>query len=123
MSLQTYSIVTTYWNGSLLSEETTVSIDRDTRAQEIVTVSKGFSGLSPGAPIMQVSIDSAVPAADFELNPGPYMKALAVGEFTAFAAGRTLTAKGFIIKDNTSHSANAESKISYSFILEFADWT
>ena len=49
MALQLYTLVGAYVDGALLAEEGTVSIDVDSRAQEVNTVVKGFAGLSPGA--------------------------------------------------------------------------
>lgn len=123
MALQLYTLVSCYVDGTLLAEEVSVSIDRNTRAQEVLTVAKGFAGLSPGAAMMMITIDNAVPSADFELNPGPRMKALAVVELTLFAANRTLTTKGFFIEDSLSHAVNSESKLNIKFAGEMADWT
>ncbi len=70
----------------------------------------------------EITVESAVPADDFELNPGKFMADLSVVEFTVFAAGNTLTFKGFIISDNFSHAANSESKLSFQARGSFADW-
>jgi hypothetical protein len=123
MSLQLYSLCTVYVDGALLAEEVSVSIDRESRAQEVLTVAKGFAGMSPGAAMMMITIDNAVPAAGFELNAGPAMKGLGVKELTLAMAGQTLTSKGFFVKDATSHAVNSESKLNISFVGEFADWT
>lgn len=122
MATNLYSIASVYINGALLAEETTVGIDRDSKAQEQYTVAKGFAGLSPGSPVTMISLDNAVPSQDFEVNPGQFIKQLQVVEVTVFAAGRTLTSKGFITSDNFGHAVNAEAKISMKFIGEYADW-
>lgn len=123
MALQLYTLAAIYVNGALLSEESSVGIDRDTNAQQVLTVAKGFAGLSPGAQMTMINVDNAVPSADFELNPDKFMKGLAVVEITVFAAGRTLTTKGFVIKDNFQHAVNSDSKLSFSFIGEPSTWT
>jgi len=122
-NLQKYTKATVYWNGTLLSEESSVTVKRVSGAQPVKTTAKGFAGMSPGAPMMTISIDSAVPAADFELNPGPVIENLEDGEITVFAGGRTLTSKGFITDDNFTHAVESQSKLSFEFTGQFADWT
>lgn len=126
MALQLYSLAVVLVNGSLLSEETSVRVGRDARAQEVATVVKGFAGLSPGAAFTTIDVENGVPAADFELNPGKFFAVgqgtLQVVELTVFAANRTLSTKGFITKDNFSHAVNSEAKINFSFVGEPANW-
>lgn len=121
-NLQLYTLANVYINGSLLAEEASVAIDRATNSQQIITVAKGYAGESPGAPMTEMSVENVVPAADFELNPGKFMGTLQVVEFTAFAAGRTLTFKGFIISDNFQHAANSASKLAFKCRGSFSDW-
>lgn len=121
-NLQLYTLASVYIDGALLTEESDVKVSRDTGAQKVLTVQKGFAGLSPGAPMMTVEVSSAVPSADFEMNPGKYMKALSIAEITIFAAGRTLTVKGFITKDDFSHAVNKESTLSFTFEAPYAEW-
>jgi len=123
MALQTYALANVLVNGALLAEHGSVSVNRATNSQAVNTVSKGYAGESPGAANCTISIKNAVPAADFELNPGAFMKALNVVEVTVFVAGRTLTSKGFVIGDAFAHSVNAEATLDISFRGEFADWT
>lgn len=120
--LQLYTKASIYKDGSLLSEEADLTVKRMTGAQVAKTVAKGFAGLSPGAPMIQISVTNAVPATDFEYNPGSNMANLDVVEITVFAAGRTLTSKGFITDDNFSHAVETPSKLSFEFTGQFADW-
>jgi hypothetical protein len=122
-NLQKYTKATVYWNGTLLSEESSVTVKRMSGAQPVKTTAKGFAGMSPGAPMMTVSVENAVPTADFELDPGAVMENLDDGELTIFAAGRTITSKGFITEDNFSHAFESQSKLSFEFTGQFANWT
>jgi hypothetical protein len=122
MALQLYTLALVYVNGSLLAEEADVSVDRDARAQEVATVAKGFAGLSPGAAITKIDVTNAVPSAGFELNPGAFIKQLAVVELTILAAGQTLTAKGFIPQDTFQHGVSKEASLRFAFIGEPVDW-
>lgn len=120
--LQKYTQATVYIDGALLAEEAKVSVKRTTGSQSVVTVAKGYAGESPGAPMIEVTVESAVPSADFELNPGRFMTGLESCELTIFAAGRTLTTKGFIIEDDFSHAANSQSQLSFTFRGPYQDW-
>lgn len=126
-NLQQYTIaniyVTTPDAGTkLLSEEASVTIDRSTGSQQVLTVQKGYSGESPGASMCELSVDNAVPSADFEFDPGPYMADLLPVKFTVFAAGRTLNFDGFIISDNFQHAVNSEAKLSFKARGNFGTW-
>lgn len=121
-NLQLYTAANVYINGSLLSEEASVTVNRSTNSQQVITVAKGYAGESPGAAMCEITVESAVPAADFELDPSTFMGELQVVEFTVFAAGNTLTFKGFIISDNFSHAANTESKLTFNARGQFAEW-
>lgn len=123
MALEVYTLAIITIDGGLLTEEASVSVDRDSRAQEVSTVAKAFAGLSPGAGIMHVDVENGVPSSDFELNPGKYFaKNLKVCEVVIYAAGRSLTFNAFIPKDTFRHGVNAEAKLSFHIVGEMADW-
>lgn len=121
-NLDRYTKATVYVNGALLSEEASVSVKRTSGSQPVKTVAKGYSGESPGSPMTEISVENAVPSADFELDPGPFMLNLDIAEVTVFAAGRTLTSKGCIHEDNFSHAVDTQAKLSFSFRGQFATW-
>lgn len=121
-NLQNYTNCYVYVNGSLLSQQNSVSIARKSGAQPVHTVVEGFAGMSPGSPTCEISIENAVPAADFELNAGPGLQRMTVYEFTFFAASRTLTTKGYITDDNFSGAVDSPSKLSMTVMAQFADW-
>ena len=75
-NLSLYSLIYVTVNGALLTEHLSVEVRRLTDAQIIKTVAKGFAGVSPGAPWCSIDVKSAIPSAAFELDPGPFMKAL-----------------------------------------------
>lgn len=121
-NLQNYTKATVTWEGALLTEESSVTVQRMSGAQQVKTVAKGFAGPSPGAPMMTIQVSNAVPSADFELNPGQAIKLNTIGEITIFAAGRTLTTKGYIDGDNFSHAVETASKLDFTVIAQYADW-
>jgi hypothetical protein len=114
-NLQQYSRAIVYINSSVLSEEASVTIKRSSGSQLVKTVAKGYSGESPGSPMTEITISNAVPAADFELDPGRFINLLEEVEVSIFVAGRTMTVKGFIIDDNFSHAVDSEAKLEFNF--------
>src|SRR4051812_12671270 len=120
--IQLYTKALVYIEGALMSEETDVSFKRTTGAQVVKTVAKGFAGVSPGAPMCEISITNGVPSADFEIDPGAYMQTLQVVEVTIFAAGRTATTKAFVMSDNFSHGVETPSKLAMELIGQFPTW-
>ncbi len=95
---------------------------RRTNSNPVNTVAKGYAGESPGAANCEIQVKNAVPSADFELNPGPFIASLTEREFTFFAAGKTLTTKGFIDSDNLSHATDTPAELAFECTCEFADW-
>lgn len=120
--LQLYTLAYVLVDGAILTEEASVNVNRATNSQAVNTVAKGYSGESPGAANCEIQVTNAVPSADFEMNPGRYMKGLKEVEIGVLAAGKQLTARGFIISDSFKHSVNNESNLDFNFRGSFADW-
>ena len=108
----------------LLTEETEVAIDRDSRSQEMNTVALDYAGESPGAGIMTIDITSAVPALAFELNWGSHFVKLQdqVEIQLEKPGGESLTTTGTIIKDNFRHGVNSPAHVSAHIRARLADW-
>jgi len=122
MALEIYTLATVVINGAVLSEEARVTIDRRSNAQQVNTVAKGYAGDSPGAAMMTISVDNAVPSEDFEFDPGPYMLTLKPVEIKIFAAGRSLKTDGRITDDNFSHAVDSNSNLRFDARCKFANW-
>jgi hypothetical protein len=120
--LQLYTLAYVLVDGAILTEEASVTVNRATNSQVVNTVAKGYAGESPGASSVEIQVTSAVPSADFEMNPGRFMKALKEVEIGVLVAGRQLTARGFIISDSFKHSVNSESSLDFTFRGSFADY-
>lgn len=122
MSTILYALCEVYLDGAKATEETSVKLNADSKAQVIDTVAKGFAGVSPGSKMITITVDNAVPSAGFEFDPSSHVGTLKVVELTLFAAGQTLTTKGFITSYSFQHSANSPSSLSFEFVGEFAEW-
>lgn len=123
MSTKLYSDIPIYIDGALATEHNKVQIERDAGNQEIVTVARGYAGVSPGAMTMRVTVTQAVPAAGFENNLGRKMAARETVEFTAFVAGQKLTQKMYVMSDSISGGANEKSDMSFTLHGPWADFS
>jgi len=122
-NLQLYSLLYATIEGSLLTEEASINITRSTNSQPVNTVAKGYAGESPGAPMVEIDIDNAVPAADFEFDPGDNMATLTPAEVGVVGpGGKRLVAKGFIISDTLKHAVNSESMQGIKFRGRMPGW-
>lgn len=102
-------------NGSLvnLTEEASVTIDHNTQSNPVFTVQKGYSGESPGSPMTEISVDNAVPAAGFELDPTQFMADNLQCKFIVQVANAFLQFDGVIYTSNFQHAVNTEAKLSF----------
>lgn len=122
MAIQLYSNAYVTIDGRLLTEEAAVTVDKNSGLNPVFTSAKGFSGMSQGAATAEISVDNAVPSADFEFNPDPYMRTGSVVEVGVIMAGRQSVFKGFITNASYSHSVNQESKLSFKIMCGFEDF-
>lgn len=121
-NVQTYTKAVVYINSNLLTEESNVTIDQDSGSNEVKTVAKGYAGESPGAPMTMINVRNAVPSADFEFNPAPFINLTEEVEVSVFAAGKTLTVVGFIYKSNFQHGVGNAAELAFDFRGGPSDW-
>lgn len=119
---QLYTKASVYINGRLLTESSNVTIKRESGSNPVETIHKGYAGESPGAKKANITVRNAVPSADFELDPGPFMNNDEAVELSIFAAGRTATATGFIYEDNFQMGVGNAAELEFSFRTGQLDW-
>jgi len=120
---QLYAQAAVLVDGLFLTQESSVTVARATNSQAVNTVALGYAGESPGAAMVEITVRNAVPSADFELNPGKFMKKMQEVELGILGpGGKQLTARGFIISDNFQHAVNSESSLEFSFRGKMKDW-
>ena len=123
-SLQLYTVLYEVIDGTLLAEEQSVSIKRTTNAQIIHTVAKGMSGVSPGSPIVEWDVESAVPAGNFEFDAGKKMNGLIPTQvYTLGPGGMALKGQAFIIEDSLTHAVDSPSKYTFKAVGPMALWS
>lgn len=121
-NLQLYSNAFVTIDGKLLTEEASVTVEKKSGLNPVFTVALGLAGMSQGATTAEVSIESAVPSADFEFNPDAFMRTGQVVELGIIMASRQMVTKGFITDATYSHSVGDASKLSMKLLCRFSDF-
>jgi hypothetical protein len=122
MALQIYSSSAVYINNSQLTENASVTVDRESGMQRVLTIAKGFAGVSPGARLAMVTIKNAVPSVGFEFDPGNVMEGLIPVAVSVFAADATFITRGFVEKDTFVHAVNSEATQDITFVCEYGQY-
>jgi hypothetical protein len=111
--LQLYTNVFVFLNGQLLTQETSVTLEKKSNAKTITTLHKGFAGLSKGAGLIELTVDNAVPLKDLEFNVDFFVKSGDVIEIGSVLGARQTICKGFITDVTYSHATNDNTKLSF----------
>lgn len=120
---QLYSLAYCLLNGRLLTEHADITLSRNSNANPVRTVAKGFAGMSPGAPDCEIDVTNAVPAADFEFDPGDDIEQLADVEMGVVGpGGKVAVSKGYIVSDTFTHGVGKESSLSFKFHGVWPKW-
>ena len=120
--LKLYSNCDVFLNGTLLAEESSVSVEKKSGLSPAFTVANGLAGMTQGAATMEVSIESAVPSADFEFNPDGFMLVGEVVELRVVMANRETNVKGFITDSSFTHGVNDASKLTMKLLCRFGEF-
>ncbi len=120
--MKLYSGAEVYINSALLTEEASVTLEKKSGLNPVFTVVNGLAGMTQGAATMEVTIETAVPSADFEFNPDGYMLVGEVVDFRMVMANRETNAKAFMTDASYSHGANDASKLSMKLLCRFAEF-
>ncbi len=117
-NLGLYSIMVAVVNGTLVAEEQQIDFTRTANAQQIATVIKGFAGLSPGAPMLEVDIENAAPQGGFEFDAGPYILSLTPVQVQVIGpGGKVMKGDAFITEDHGTHGVNQAMRYRFRMIM------
>lgn len=92
--------------GGLVAECTSFSVDFNTNDNDVVTLADGFTGITPGAGTVSVSIDTAVPRTGFEMEWHTWAKERKIIEITGHRGASTISCKGFIKRVGEQHGTD-----------------
>jgi hypothetical protein len=115
---QLYTILLSVVGGNLLAEEQEIDWSRTSNAQTVDTVAKGFAGVSPGAPMLEVDIINAMPQGGFEFDAGPYILSLVPVPVQVIGpGGKVMRGDAFIMSDTGRHGVNQQARYSFRCIM------
>ena len=113
-NLQLYSILVGVVGGTLLAEEQEIDFTRTSGSQPVDTVINGYSGESPGSPMLEIDINNAAPQTGFEFDAGPYILSLTPVPVQVIGpGGKVMKGDGFIIQDNGRHGVNQQMRYNF----------
>lgn len=112
--LQKYAIGLVYVNGSLLAEESQMSISRSSSSSPVMTLHAGYAGSHPGAEILDIQVTSNFPSTYLEFDPGQFIYGARSVEFDCVMGGQVMSFFGQVISDNFSHAVNSNSQIQFT---------
>ncbi len=121
-NMELYSNAFVTFDGKLLVQEAQVTVEKKSGLNPVFTVALGLAGMTQGASTVEITIEEAVPSADFEINPDPYMRTGQVVEVGIIMGGRQSVHKCFLTDATFSHGTNDASKVSMKFLGRFADF-
>lgn len=117
-SAQIYTLLFFVADGTLLAEETQIDLRRTAGAQRVMTVAKGFAGLSPGSALLEFDVTNAIPSGGFEFDMGQKIAGLITVDVQVLGPGGTSTkGKAFIEHDTIRHGVNQEATYMFSGVM------
>lgn len=119
-----YTLAFVTLSGTLLAQEQDVTVRRATNSQAVSTVPLGYAGESPGAAMVDIDVQNAVPATGFEFNAGQNMISLTPSKvFIIGPNNQQLKCTVQIIQDTFRHGVNNPAVYSFSCRGAFKDWS
>jgi hypothetical protein len=122
-SLQLYTLIFFVGDGTLLAEEQQVDVRRTSGSQRVLTVAKGFAGVSPGAGLVEIDVTNAIPSGGFEFNMGQKIMGLIPLDVQVIGpGGKSLRSKAFVEHDTIKHGVNQDASYMFSCVMPITDF-
>lgn len=117
---QLYTLTYVTVDGMLLTEHADMTLTRNGNGQPVRTMVRGLAGQSPGAADCTIDVTNAVPAADFEFDPGDAIADNKVVEIGVIGpGGKSGISKGFIQSDTFRQGVGNEATLAFRFMGSF----
>lgn len=113
---QIYDSAAVFCNKVFLAEIETIEVDEASGVHPIITMGKGFAGISPGAQQITVQLKGAIPRAGLEFDFRSALQNNTEIELVWFAHSKTMSSKGYLTQSKQSYSASNPSSIDATFI-------
>ena len=116
-NLQIYALLFFAAEGTLLAEEHQLTMHRNSGASRVNTVAKGFAGMSPGAPVIEIDVMNAIPQGGFEFDMCKKIAGLVPVRFQVLGpGGQSTRGQGFVYEDTISHGVSKEAEYSFRLV-------
>lgn len=106
MASELYTQGLIFADGILLAEAPDFEVSFNTNNQPVVTMAKGFSGVTPGAGQTDVTINEAIPRAGFEIDFYKRAKDRSAVKITGWRGAKKMQLEGFIMSISEKHGVN-----------------
>lgn len=120
MALDIYDQMYVFLNGKILAEAVSVQTGLESDDQDVMTLLKGFAGITPSPDIRRVKVDNVVPSSGFEFDFEKAKKERTVVEckLQSGATGKAMTSKGFIRNPSIDSGVGKTTVVSFEFVGE-----
>lgn len=120
MALDVYDQIYVYINGNVLVEGTQVQTGLESDDQKVMTILKGFAGISPSPDVRVVKMENVVPSTGFEFDfeAAKLNRELVELKLQSGATGKTMISRGFIMVVSLDSGVGKTTTVSFDFVGE-----
>ncbi len=120
MALDVYDQIYAFINGYLLVEATQIQTGLESDDQRILTLIKGFAGISPSPDVRVVKVENVVPSTGFEFDfeRAKLNRELIEIKLQSGATGKSMISKGFLLNVNLDGGVGKATTVSFDFVGE-----
>jgi hypothetical protein len=120
MALDLYDQAYPYLNGALVSEATAVQFGLVGDNQRVLTIAKGFAGITPSPKMVEIKVENVVPITGIEVDVQNYfLESIIVTHKLQFGGnGQKYEGKGFIMDFSLDSGVGKTTTMSYTFVGE-----
>lgn len=121
-ALQDFANAFVYLDGLLLTTSSQVTVEKKSGLNMVETTVLGLAGAVRGSSRVEISVENAIPSADFEVNPDPFMETGRIVEIKIVMGSRVSIHNGYLTDATYSHSVNDASKVNVKFTGKFGNF-
>ena len=121
----TYGQMLILMDGILLVEAASCEVSNENKDQDVETLVKGFSGVTPSPDKTMIKVESFVPSTGFEVDLQAREKARKVTEISLVmlgSSGQKLNSRGFVRNVSVKSGVGQNSTVSFDFVGEPANF-
>jgi hypothetical protein len=119
-ALDIYDQYYLFINGKLMVESISLQTVLESDDQKVMTLVKGFAGITPSPDIRTVKVENAVPSTGFEFDFERAKKERWLVELRlqSGATGKTMTSKGFFLHVSVEAGVGKTLTVGFEFVGE-----